>query len=394
MSAQSRTAVGGAQTPRDTGAEVEIGFGITLNLTTGASGRRGTRTPDQRLVKPTLYQLSYAPANRDRSILARPRLRERVAGQSDARLSRAVVPEYGRSDHYGLQAMALRNNDTGGDDILRRYIIEISAHPLLSASEERTLAISLAADDSEVAAAARRQFIQANLRLVVNIARRFEGRGVALLDLIQEGNVGLMRAVDKFDHERGFKFSTYATWWIRQALGRAVNETSRTIRVPSHVREQYSLIDQSTQRLWDDLDRRPTNDEVAAAAGVKVERVALARQHRTPIVSLSAPVSDDGNASIGDSIEDDDIGPFEATAAALERNSVHIQLGRLTDRERMVVTARFGLDESQQTLSELGEALHVTTERVRQIEGRALCKLRHPSLQRAWNAGQRERRPA
>ncbi len=290
--------------------------------------------------------------------------------------------------------MALRTNDTGGDDILRRYIIEISAHPLLSANEERTLAMSLADDDPEVAAAARRQFIQSNLRLVVSVARRFEGRGVALLDLIQEGNIGLMRAVDKFDHERGFKFSTYATWWIRQALGRAVNETSRTIRVPSHVREQYSLIDQSTQKLWDDLDRRPTNDEVADTAGIKVERVALARQHRTPIVSLSAPISDDGNASVGDSIEDDDIGPFEATASALERNSLHIQLGRLTDRERMVLTARFGLDDSQQTLSELGAALHVTTERVRQIEGRALGKLRHPSLQRAWNAGQRARRPA
>jgi len=288
--------------------------------------------------------------------------------------------------------MASRANDTGGDENLRRYLAEISAHPLLTASEERSLAASVTDGDPAVAAAARRRFIQANLRLVVSVARRFEGRGVALLDLIQEGNVGLMRAVDKFDHTRGFKFSTYATWWIRQAIGRAVNETSRTIRVPSHVREQYSLIDQSTQRLWDDLERQPTNEEVAVNAGVRPERVALVRQHRSPMVSLSTPVNDDGDSVVGDFIEDDEaVSPFEAALAALQSNALHAQLARLSDRERVVLSARFGLGDSRQTLSELGDSLHVTTERVRQIEARALGKLRHPSLTRLWNQGERQR---
>jgi RNA polymerase primary sigma factor len=306
-----------------------------------------------------------------------------------------VIPETNATEHYGSRAMALHFNDTGGDENLRRYLLEISAHPLLTAAEERSLAAVIADPDPEVAAGARRTFIQANLRLVVSVSRRFEGRGVALLDLIQEGNVGLMRAVDKFDPGRGFKFSTYATWWIRQAIGRAVNETSRTIRVPSHVREQYTLIDQSTQKLWDNLERQPTNEEVAVEAGLRTERVALVRQHRTPMVSLSTPLSDDGNAVVGDYLEDEDaIGPFEAADAALQRNALHVQLARLSDRERMVLSARFGIGDNSQTLSELGETLNVTTERVRQIEARALGKLRHPSLTRLWNEGQRQRRPA
>jgi len=307
-------------------------------------------------------------------------------------LGRVDIPDSDCAEHYRSVLMALRSNDTNGDDNLRRYLTEISAHPLLSASEERSLAASMIDDDPAIAVAARRRFIQANLRLVVSVARRFEGRGVLLLDLIQEGNVGLMRAVDKFDHTRGFKFSTYATWWIRQAIGRAVNETSRTIRVPSHVREQYSLIDQSTQRLWENLERQPTNEEIADRAGIGAERVALARQHRTPMVSLSTPVNDDGESVVGDFVEnDDEVGPIDAAVASLQRNALHAQLARLSDRERAVLNARFGLGDSRQTLSELGSELHVTTERVRQIEARALGKLRHPSLTRLWNQAERQR---
>ncbi|MCU1392034.1 MAG: polymerase subunit sigma [Ilumatobacteraceae bacterium] len=291
--------------------------------------------------------------------------------------------------------MAARPGESGGDEVLRRYLQEISAHPLLSAEEERALAATVNSEDPDEARAARQRFIQANLRLVVSVAKRFEGRGVALLDLIQEGNVGLMRAVTKFDHERGFKFSTYATWWIRQAIGRAVNDTSRTIRVPAHVREQYSLIDQSTQKLWDSLDRAPTAAEVAADAGIRVERVSLARQHRSPIVSLSAPLSLDGDSVLGDTVEDREaISPYEATATALEHQALHVQLGRLTERERTVLRARFGLGDAPQTLSELGETMQLTKEGIRQIEARALGKLRHPSLTRLWNTAQREPRPA
>jgi len=309
--------------------------------------------------------------------------------------------------------MALRSNDTGGDEILRRYLDEISAHPLLTGDDERRLATRIATGniaasaraestdisepESEVldraialAAEARRAFIQSNLRLVVSVAKRYEGHGLPLLDLIQEGNLGLMKAVEKFDHTKGFKFSTYATWWIRQSIGRAVNDTSRTIRVPSHVREQYSLIDQSTARLWDELDRQPTSEEVAADTGIGAERVTLVRQHRRSIMSLSTPVGDDGESVIGDMVEDDDaVAPFDAAAAALERQALHVQLARLTERERLVLTARFGLDASAQTLSELGESFELTRERVRQIEARALGKLRHPTAKRLWNEGQR-----
>jgi RNA polymerase primary sigma factor len=287
-------------------------------------------------------------------------------------------------------------NDTGGDDTLRRYLSEIGAHALLSADEERSVASAMKDPDPLVAAQAKRRFIQANLRLVVSIAKRFEGRGVALLDLIQEGNVGLMRAVDKFDQARGFKFSTYATWWIRQAIGREVNDTSRTIRVPSHVREQFSLIDQSTQRLWDELDRRPTNEEVAREAGIGADRVRLARQHRQPMMSLSSPTSTDADQVIGDTVEDEDaVAPYEAAAAALERQALHLQLARLTDRERTVLRSRFGLDETPQTLAQLSESLHLTREGIRQVEARALGKLRHPSVTRLWSEGQRQqRRPA
>ncbi len=309
--------------------------------------------------------------------------------------------------------MASHSNEAGGDEILRRYLDEISAHPLLTADEERRLATCIVAGhsaerqlesdpfvtddvrqrfqrDVSAAADARQSFIQSNLRLVVSVAKRHSGKGVALLDLIQEGNVGLMRAVEKFDHTKGFKFSTYATWWIRQAVGRAVNDTSRTIRIPSHVREQYSLIDQSTTKLWDELDRRPTSEEVSADTGIAADRIALVDQHRRSIISLSAPVSDDGDTEVGDLVEDlEAIAPYEAAAAALERQALYVQLNRLSPKERLVLSARFGIGEAPLTLADIGDELDLTRERVRQIEARALSKLRHPTAKRLWADGQR-----
>ena len=309
--------------------------------------------------------------------------------------------------------MSKRTGDSGGDEILRRYLDEVGAHPLLSADDERVLATQIAdgvaaevrlhdghrvtAKDRATlelavgaAADARRRFIQSNLRLVVSIAKRFEGHGLALLDLIQEGNVGLMKAVEKFDHSKGFKFSTYATWWIRQAIGRAVNDTSRTIRVPSHVREQYSLVDQSTARLWEDLDRLPTSEEVAADTGMTAERVTLVRQHRRSMMSLNAPLGDEGDMVLGDTVEDQDaVVPYDAAAASLERDALRVQMQRLNPRERMVLCARFGIGTDPQTLSEIGETFDLTRERIRQIEARALGKLRHPSITRLWNDGER-----
>ena len=297
--------------------------------------------------------------------------------------------------------------------MLRQYLDDIGTYPLLTAEDERRLAAVIlesrfaqerldtdpapkgreradvmrkirAGDD------ARAEFIQCNLRLVVSVARRYEGSGLSLLDLIQEGNLGLIRAVEGFDHQKGFKFSTYATWWIRQSIGRALADSSRTIRVPSHVREVYSLIDQSTEKLAAELDRQPTIEEVAELSGVSPERVALVRQHRRPLVSLSSPLDNEGDTELGEIIPDDGaVSPFEAAAAALEKRALVEQLRRLEEREEEVLRARFGLDGHPLTLSEIGERMGVTRERVRQIEARALGKLRHPSVSRVWHEGQK-----
>jgi RNA polymerase sigma factor (sigma-70 family) len=299
------------------------------------------------------------------------------------------------------------------NELLRQYLDDIGTYSLLNADDERRLAALIvearvAQDLLDVEPApkgrertlllrtvqagndARAQFIQCNLRLVVSVARRYEGAGLGLLDLIQEGNLGLMRAVEGFDHEKGFKFSTYATWWIRQAIGRALADSSRTIRVPSHVREVYSLIDQSTEKLATELDRQPTVEEIAALSGVSVERVSLVRQHRRPLVSLSTPLDNDGDSELGDIIADEGaISPFDAAAASLEKRALIEQLSRLEEREEEVLRSRFGINGFPQTLAEIGDNMGITRERVRQIEARALGKLRHPSVSRVWHEGQR-----
>jgi RNA polymerase sigma factor (sigma-70 family) len=305
----------------------------------------------------------------------------------------------------------------GGDDLVRRYLDEIGAHDLLAPQDEvrlaqiladgRTAAALLDAEDHDPGLAvqspareqlarlvrageeAKRAFIQANLRLVVSIARRYEWTGVPVLDLIQEGNLGLMRAVDKFDHTRGFKFSTYATWWIRQAIGRSLADVSRPIRLPTHVRDSFTLVDQSTARLAAGLGRPPNAAEIAADTGLTAERVELVRRHRGHVVSLSASVAPDADTEVGDTITDDDAEtPYEAAAAALERAALRLQLQRLHTRERDVLERRFGLAGGQPaTLQELGDEHGVTRERIRQIEAKALSKLRHPSLGRAWATG-------
>jgi RNA polymerase sigma factor (sigma-70 family) len=307
--------------------------------------------------------------------------------------------------------MGSRGHGSGESELLRRYLDEIGAHPLLTALDEERLGAALAAGraaESELdatsptparrvqleeavarASAARREFIQSNLRLVVSVAKRYEHSGLPLLDLIQEGNLGLMRAVEKFDHTKGFKFSTYATWWIRQTIGRAIADGSRTIRVPAHVRDSYALVDRSTERLAAELDRAPTANEVAEDTGLTAERVELVRRHRSPLVSLSTPLGADTDTELGDTLADLDAeAPYEAAAAALEREALRSQLERLSERERRVLSLRFGLDEpTPQTLAEIGESFAVTRERIRQIEARALGKLRHPSVAKFWGRG-------
>jgi len=333
--------------------------------------------------------------------------------------SRAYRPPLGR--HSGIHqprearnyrlVVAPRPSDAEAE-LLRQYLDDIGTYPLLSADDERRLAAAILEARSaqerldaepkptgrdrtkltrtvRTGDAARQTFIQCNLRLVVSVARRYEGSGLGLLDLIQEGNLGLMRAVEGFDHQKGFKFSTYATWWIRQSIGRALADSSRTIRVPSHVREVYSLIDQSTEKLAAALDRQPTVEEVAELSGVSAERVALVRQHRRPLVSLSTPLDSDGDTELAEIIADDmAVSPFDAAAAALEKRALIEQLRRLEEREEEVLRARFGIDGPPKTLAEIGDMLGVTRERVRQIEARALGKLRHPSVSRVWHQGQ------
>ncbi|NDD96035.1 MAG: sigma-70 family RNA polymerase sigma factor [Actinobacteria bacterium] len=298
--------------------------------------------------------------------------------------------------------MATRPGDAESE-LLRQYLDDIGTYPLLNADDERRLAAVIVQArvaqerlDTDPAPkgrertelnrviragdAARAEFIQCNLRLVVSVARRYEGAGLGLLDLIQEGNLGLMRAVEGFDHQKGFKFSTYATWWIRQSIGRALADSSRTIRVPSHVREVYSLIDQSTDKLAAELDRQPTVEEVAELSGVSPERVALVRQHRRPLVSLSTPLDAEGETELGEIIPDDGaISPYEAAAAALEKRALTEQLRRLEEREEEVLRARFGIDGVPLTLAEIGDKMGVTRERVPRLR-------RSPRFRERWDS--------
>lgn len=300
-----------------------------------------------------------------------------MAGQADALavVAAAAAPE--------LNSPALTGEVS---DALALYLREVRRTRLFTAEEEFDWATRARAGDF----AARQRMIEHNLRLVVSIAKSYLGRGVPLSDLIEEGNLGLMHAITKFEPERGFRFSTYATWWIRQSIGRALADSSRTIRVPSHVREVYSLIDQSTDKLAAELDRQPTVEEVAELSGVSAERVALVRQHRRPLVSLSTPLDAEGETELGEIIPDEGaVSPYEAAAAALEKRALTEQLRRLEEREEEVLRARFGIDGVPLTLAEIGDKMGVTRERVRQIEARALGKLRHPSVSRVWHEGQR-----
>jgi RNA polymerase primary sigma factor len=233
-------------------------------------------------------------------------------------------------------------------------------------------------------AAARDHLIQANLRLVVSVAKRYVGRGMSFLDLIQEGNIGLMKATEKFDYKRGFKFSTYATWWIRQAITRAISDQSRTIRLPVHVGETINRVRKIAHRLQQILEREPSEDEVARALDLSTERVRQILDHsRTPI-SLEAPVGSEGDAFLGDFIEDDKLPqPIELASHQLMKEQIAEALGKLSERERKIIELRFGLcDGKYRTLEEVGREFGITRERIRQIEAKALRKLRHPSYSR------------
>ncbi|HEU0164658.1 MAG TPA: RNA polymerase sigma factor RpoD [Thermomicrobiales bacterium] len=229
--------------------------------------------------------------------------------------------------------------------------------------------------------AARAHLIQANLRLVVSVAKKYIGRGLSFLDLIQEGNIGLMKATDKFDYHRGFKFSTYATWWIRQAITRAISDQSRTIRLPVHVGETINRVKKTSHRLQQILEREPTQEEIARAMDISDEKVRQVIDVARHPVSLEAPVGSEGDAFLGDFIEDESMpAPLEVASQQLLRSQIGDALDKLTERERRIIVLRYGLDDGRfRTLEEVGRDFGITRERIRQIEAKALRKLRHPS---------------
>lgn len=263
------------------------------------------------------------------------------------------------------------------DDPVRMYLKEIGKVQLLSADDEVDLAIRMGEGDEE----AKKRLAEANLRLVVSIAKRYVGRGMLFLDLIQEGNLGLIKAVEKFDHTRGYKFSTYATWWIRQAITRAIADQARTIRIPVHMVETINKLIRVSRQLLQDLGREPIPEEVAAEMNLPVEKVREIMKISQEPVSLETPIGEEEDSHLGDFIPDDDApAPSEAAAFTLLKEQLMTVLETLTPREEKVLRLRFGLDDGRaRTLEEVGKEFNVTRERIRQIEAKALRKLRHPS---------------
>ncbi len=266
------------------------------------------------------------------------------------------------------------------EDPVRMYLKEIGKVPLLSADEEVELARRMEEGDLE----AKKKLAEANLRLVVSIAKRYVGRGMLFLDLIQEGNLGLIKAVEKFDYTKGYKFSTYATWWIRQAITRAIADQARTIRIPVHMVETINKFVRIQRQLLQELGREPYPEEIAKEMNMPVDRVREIQKISLEPVSLETPIGEEEDSHLGDFIQDDNVPvPAEAAAFTLLREQLEEVLGTLTEREQKVLKLRFGLEDGRaRTLEEVGKEFQVTRERIRQIEAKALRKLRHPSRSR------------
>ena len=263
------------------------------------------------------------------------------------------------------------------DDPVRMYFKEIGKVPLLTADEERELAIRIEQGDEE----AKKKLCESNLRLVVSIARRYLNRGLSFLDLIQEGNLGLIKAVEKFDYTKGYKFSTYATWWIRQAITRSIADQARTIRIPVHMVETINKLIRISRQLLQEYGREPTSEEIAKEMGISVEKVREIKKISQDPVSLETPIGEEEDSHLGDFIPDEDIpSPVDAAAYSMLQKQLREVLDTLSEREKKVLILRFGLDDGRpRTLEEVGREFNVTRERIRQIEAKALRKLRHPS---------------
>jgi RNA polymerase primary sigma factor len=296
-----------------------------------------------------------------------------VTGAGDDKV--ALSDEWVADDDEEIVLTDKAYMDDIADDSVRLYLREIGKIPLLKADEELALAQRVVAGEKD----AKDKMAEANMRLVVSIAKRYVGRGLDLLDLIQEGNTGLLRAVEKFDPDKGFKFSTYATWWIRQAITRAIADQARVIRIPVHMFETINKLLRTQRRLTQELNREPTNEEIAKAMEMEVEKVEHIMKIKQDIHSLDASVRDDEEDSVlGDFIEDEDtVSPEESATTQLLKEHVKDMLSGLTEREQKILKLRFGLEDGKShTLEEVGQEFSVTRERIRQIEAKALAKLR------------------
>lgn len=292
-----------------------------------------------------------------------------------------IIPELDEVEEEDLENIDLSVPDgISIEDPVRMYLKEIGKVPLLTADEEIELAQRMEEGDGD----AKKRLAEANLRLVVSIAKRYVGRGMLFLDLIQEGNLGLIKAVEKFDYRKGYKFSTYATWWIRQAITRAIADQARTIRIPVHMVETINKLIRVQRQLLQELGREPAPEEIASEMNMPVERVREIQKISQEPVSLETPIGEEEDSHLGDFIQDDNVPvPAEAAAFTLLKEQLVDVLGTLTDREQKVLRLRFGLDDGRaRTLEEVGKEFNVTRERIRQIEAKALRKLRHPSRSR------------
>ena len=304
-----------------------------------------------------------------------------ILKENDSMLDDDVDDEFLKNEEEDIDLDAIDLLEgIGTEDPVRMYLKEIGTVPLLSAEEEIRLAKRKAEGDVN----AKERLIEANLRLVVSIAKRYTGRGMSFLDLVQEGNLGLIKGVEKFDYTKGYKLSTYATWWIRQSVTRALADQARTIRVPVHMVETINKLIRVSRQLLQELGREPTPEEIAKEMDMPVERVREILKISQEPVSLETPIGEEEDSHLGDFIQDDNVPvPADAAAFTLLKEQLEEVLGTLTEREQKVLTLRFGLEDGRaRTLEEVGKEFNVTRERIRQIEAKALRKLRHPSRSR------------
>ena len=304
---------------------------------------------------------------------------ELPGGLSNAELEE-IQAEVSKFETSANMEKILEQEGVAIDDPVRQYLKEIGRIPLLDSEKEKELAERMMSGDED----AKNVLVESNLRLVVSIAKKYLGRGMYFLDLIQEGNLGLMKAVDKFDYTKGYKFSTYATWWIRQAITRAIADQARTIRIPVHMVETIHKVTKYSRQMLQELGREPTAEEIGEKIGLSADRVREILKISQDPVSLETPIGEEEDSHLGDFIPDDDTpAPSEAAAATMLRETIERELHTLTPREEHVIKLRFGLyDGRNRTLEEVGKEFDITRERIRQIEAKALRKLRHPSRAR------------